>query len=205
MTESNGCFECETKCGGDVALRRRLTMANLATQKKKQLLAKNVMKSLGEGGTVKDAALATGYNAEYGSELVRHDEAVRNYLFAEMEKVGITSPLVATKMYEGLHAMTPPKKEGGERYEDYFVRKQYLDMYFRLRGMYAPEKHEIQEKKVVIIMTADTVKGLLDSRAITEEEILDLEEINHTPITEDMKHITLSDAELDEINEAINE
>ena len=106
---------------------------------------------------------------------MQKDLGVRSYMFREMEKVGITDPYIAMKMKEGMAAMTKPVKEGGEMYDDYFVRKQYIDMYFRLKGMYAPEKSEHTEKVIVLNMTPQMVQGLVDSEAITADDALILE------------------------------
>lgn len=173
-----------------------ITSRKLRSQHKKRALAKNILDNLPHGGTVKDAALKTGYHPEHAYRLVKTDDEVRAILFGAMEDVGITSPLVAAKMYEGMNAMTPPKKEGGQRYEDYFVRKQYLDMYFRLQGMYAPEKHEINEKRIVIVMTPEVVNGLKDARAI-DGEVIDVEEIDGTKEVMDARVIHLDDQDME--------
>ena len=115
--------------------------------------------------------------AQQGHIWANKDLSVRNYLLSEMEKAGITDPYVAQKMKEGFESMTKPLKEGGERYEDNFVRKQYLDMYFRLQGMYAPEKSEHTKKTIILNMTPQFIEGLLDTEKITdaEAEVLEAE------------------------------
>lgn len=126
------------------------------------------------GATQTAAAKAVGATdasaAQHGHIWGTKDASIRAYLFKEMEKVGITDPYVARKMKEGLESMTKPLKEGGTRYEDGFVRKQYLDMYFRLQGMYAPEKSEHTSKVIVMNFTPQFIEGLLDTEKITEAE-----------------------------------
>ena len=133
------------------------------------------------GANQTQAAKAVGSSdasaAQQGYKWANHDLSVRNYLLGEMEKVGITDPYVAQKMKDGLESLTKPLKEGGERYEDGFVRKQYLDMYFRLTGMYAPEKSEHTKKTIVLNMTPQFIEGLIDTGKIdkAEAEVLEAE------------------------------
>ena len=108
--------------------------------------------------------------AQMGHRWANQDLSVRDYLGKEMEKIGITDPYVAKKMKEGMEAETKPLKEDGQRYEDYFVRKQYIDMYFRYHGKYAPEKSEHTKKVIVFQMTPQFIEGLLDTEKITEAE-----------------------------------
>ena len=134
--------------------------------KRRRAFVKGVLK----GKTYKDAALDANFQDEkYGSYLMRQDD-VREYLLYELQQKGVDGNLAARKMREGMDAMTPPKKDGGERYEDYFVRKQYLDIYFKLTGAYAPEKTEHVEKQIVLNFTPDMIQGLVDSGAISQDE-----------------------------------
>ncbi|MBW1975228.1 MAG: terminase small subunit [Deltaproteobacteria bacterium] len=146
------------------------------------------VKAIMEGCSQTDAAIRAGYKpsnaTDTASKLIRTNETVRAMLLSEFEKAGITDRLVAEKMREGLDAMTPPRKEGGSRYEDFFVRKQYLDIYFRLIGAYAPEKVEMTEKKIVINITPEFVKGLMDAKAIdeTEARVIEAEVLESEPL-----------------------
>jgi hypothetical protein len=125
------------------------------------------------------AAAKAGYAPAYASQLMRQP-LIRSELASQMEQAGITETLLAKKLREGLNAKTPPKKEGGSQYEDQFVRKQFLDVIFKLRGDYAPERKETTEKHITIMMDAAMIKSLKDSRVLTEEEcdILDADVID---------------------------
>ena len=150
-------------------------MPNTKKSKKTKLTQKQqgFADDLLKGKTVAKAA-ADNYNTTYpsvmGRQLMKRDD-VREYMMQRFDEVGITCDEVALKMKEGLDAMTPPKKEGGTRYEDFFTRRLYLDMYFRLRGLYAPEKTEHIEKRIVLNITPEMIKGLQDSGAIDEQEV----------------------------------
>lgn len=126
----------------------------------------------GKAATPSEAARVAKYKDVYGAghRLMKTDD-VRQYMMQKFEDIGITNDEIAFRMKDGLDAMTPPKKEGGTRYEDFFTRRLYLDMYFRLRGLYAPEKTEHIEKRIVINMTPELIKGLKDSGAIDQEEV----------------------------------
>ena len=136
--------------------------------KKQKVFADGVL----AGKSQTQAAVDAGFRqpTNYGSALMSRDH-IREYLFHKFEEVGIDNDLVAMKMKDGMDAMSPPKKDGGKQYEDWFTRRLYLDMYFRLRGLYAPEKTEHVEKRIVINMTPELVKGLLDSGAIDSQEL----------------------------------
>ena len=121
-----------------------------------------------------EAVRVAGYDSKHPGTIAQglmKSETVRAYLSKAFEKVGITDDYTAQKMKEGMEAMTPPKKDGGKRYEDYFVRKQYLDVYYRIKGAYAPEQSEHVEKVIVLQFTPQFVKGLVDSGKVTEEEV----------------------------------
>jgi len=123
----------------------------------------------------RDVGVPENIAAQTAHRWMQKDVGVRNYMFAKMEAVGITDDFIALKMKEGMDALTKPVKEGGERYEDYFVRKQYVDMYIRMKGLYAPEKSEHTEKVIVLNMTSQMIKGLVDTEAITQEDAMVLE------------------------------
>ena len=131
-------------------------------------------KALLAGSNQTQAAKAVGATdasaAQHGHKWATQDASIRVYLAKEMEKVGITDPYIAQKMKEGMEAETKPLKEDGQRYEDYFVRKQYIDMYFRYHGLYAPEKSEHTKKVIVLNMTPQFIEGLLDTEKISEAE-----------------------------------
>lgn len=137
--------------------------------KKQQKFADDVLSGKTQTQAARDN-YKTKYPAKVGSHLMKSDD-IRNYMMMKFDEVGITCDEVAIKMKEGLDAMTPPKKEGGTRYEDFFTRRLYLDMYFRLRGLYAPEKTEHIERRIVLNITPELIKGLKDAGKINQEEI----------------------------------
>ena len=87
---------------------------------------------------------------------------------------------LAKKLKEGLDANYPARfsaKTGNliqEGAPDHLNRRGYLDMAFRLKGSYAPEKRETTERKIVINLNLPAVQGLVDSGAITIEEAEEL-------------------------------
>lgn len=135
---------------------------------------KKFVKGLLEGKNQTEAALSAGYSPgsaeSMGHRLMKRDN-IRADLLTALEKVGITDMKAAIKMQEGLEAMTPARTKGGDRYEDFFVRKQYLDMYFRLVGAYAPEKVESVEKHIVINIDSEFLKGLKDAKVLSDDEM----------------------------------
>lgn len=137
------------------------------------------------GMTIANAASMAGFAPMYGKNLVKQD-LIKNALSSAMVKVGITEDLLARKLHDGLDAMAPPKRDGGKQYEDQFVRKQFLDVIFKLRGDYAPERKETTEKHITIVMDAAMLKGLKDSKVLTEDEcqILDAEVVNESDTRE---------------------
>lgn len=143
------------------------------TVKKKPIVTarqKRFVKELIRRPIKKDAALAAGYSSgEYAYELLAEPH-IQSLLVMELKKAGVDDELAANKMAEGLDAMTPPKKDGGERYDDQFVRKQYLDMYFRLKGNYAPTEHNVSQKTININITPEMASALADAGAFSEDE-----------------------------------
>lgn len=144
------------------------------------------VKGLLEGKSPSAAGLSAGYtDPGYGLALARQP-LIKSLLVAEMEKQGITDGLLARKLKDGLNAQTVPRKEGGQRYDDQFVRKQFLDIVFKVRGDYAPERSEAIEKKIVLIVDGRLRNALLDTGKITEDEskIIDGEIIGDTELPE---------------------
>lgn len=131
------------------------------------------------GKTYSTAAIDAGFKqSEYGSVLMKN-EVVQKLLVQKMEQAGITDELLARKIMDGLEAKTLPRGKDGARYDDQPVRKQFLDIVFKIRGDYAPEKIESTEKKLTIIIDSNMVTALKDSKVLTSEEIKYLE---HEPI-----------------------
>lgn len=137
---------------------------------------KAVVKHILNGESVANASMLAGYSQTYGQKLAQIPK-FRKELECQIAKAGITDSLLATKLREGLDSMVPPRKEGGKLHADNFVRKQYLDVIFKLRGDYAPERTEITEKQVIINFDADLLKALRDSRAIDMGDVEILEQL----------------------------
>lgn len=152
------------------AARKKSPQTNIRRKK----FVKNLVSGMGVG----QAALRAGYaDKTEGSHLLK-EPSVLTALQTAMEKAGITDDYLATKIHEGLNAVYPEKltKDGrvlSPAAPDFFVRGQYIDKVFKVRGDYAPDRH-IEEKKVLTInVTMDTLKGLKDC-GVLEAEILDV-------------------------------
>lgn len=145
-------------------------MAKALLPRKKKFADKVLKDNMNGAEAARAVGVPDNIAAQTAYRWLHKDQGVRAYLFKEMEKAGITDPYVAQKMKEGMSAMTKPVKEGGERYEDYFVRKQYIDMYFRLKGMYAPEKSEHTETQIILNITPQLSDGLKDALGLEGEE-----------------------------------
>lgn len=134
---------------------------------------KFVKKYIETGNLAKSAELA-GYNSQHGSYL-KQQPKIQNEIQLALKKVGLDDESAARKLKEGQEA-TYVKKDKGKEYPDYHARHKYLDTQIKLEGWYAPEKHEMQQKKLVVILSPELRKGLIDARAITEAEAEVIEE-----------------------------
>ena len=86
---------------------------------------------------------------------------------------------------DGKHAMTNVKKEDGKHYPDYHARAKFSDMVSKIKGAYAPEKHEIEHKQIILNFDSTTVAGLLDSKAISPlEATAVVKELSREPLEE---------------------
>ena len=122
------------------------------------------------GASQSSAAVSAGYSADYGKALM-NNPAVQGLLHTAMQQAGIDDLLIARKLREGLDAKAPPRKDGGKQYPDQFVRKQFLDVIFKLRGDYAPEKSEHINKTINLTLDMGMIKALKDTKFITAEEV----------------------------------
>ena len=150
----------------------------LCTQREKKFV-----KAIVETSEVGKSAVRAGYSdVTYGSKLLKSPR-VLNAIAEAMEKAGIHDEFLAVKLKEGLGATYPQKfSSRGKMVQDvspdFFTRSIYLDKALKIKGAYAPEKREITEKKIMIMITPEFVKGLVDSEAITD---LEFEEIKQLP------------------------
>lgn len=145
------------------------------TDKEKRFVKKYV-----QTGRVGEASLWAGYTNTHHGSFLKAQPKIQNALMVAMEKAGVTDSNISRKIKQGMNAKYPPKRDGAKQYPDYFTRKHYIDMVLKVRGDYAPEKHEISQKQIVIVMNPETIKGLVDAKAVSEEEaeVLEAEIIN---------------------------
>ena len=118
----------------------------------------------------------------YGSFLDRQP-MIQTMLQLALEKKGLTDDKVADVLDDGLKSFYV-KKDGGTEYPDFHAREKYLVDLIKIKGGFAPEKHEISEKRIILMITPDFKKGLKDSGLIGEEEekIIDAEIIKEEDV-----------------------
>lgn len=122
------------------------------------------------------AARKAGYVSQgYGSFLDQQPH-IQTMLQQALERKGLTDDKVADVLDDGLKAFFV-KKDGGTEYPDFHAREKYLVNLIKIKGGFAPEKHEVTEKRIILMITPDFKKGLLDSGLINkkDEEIIDAE------------------------------
>jgi len=129
---------------------------------------KFVKKFIETGNQAKAASLAGYAQPGEGSYLTKQPK-IQTSIQKALDDAGLTDVKVADLLKDGTKAYYV-KKDGGRKYPDFHARDKSVDKIIKIKGGYAPEKHEIMEKKLVIILSPETRKGLIDARAITEEE-----------------------------------
>ena len=130
---------------------------------------KKFVKALAKTGEVRRSAQLAGYDDPgYGTFLQRQPH-IQTALQQALEKEDLNDDKVASEIKDGLKS-TYVKKDGGTAYTDFHARHKYLDTLIKIKGGYAPEKHEIRQEKLTLIVTPDVIKGLKDSKAITDDE-----------------------------------
>lgn len=145
---------------------------------------KKFVKQVARTNKIGQSALAAGFSdPHYGSYLMRQPQ-IQSALQVEMEKIGITDEFLAKKLKHGLNAYYPPKKEGGRKYPDFFTRNQYMKDVLKVRGdLKDRQEIDITKKQIVVMITPEMTKGLLDSGAINKEEAQEI--IEHEPIEDE--------------------
>lgn len=120
----------------------------------------------------------------YGSFLDRQP-MIQTMLQQALEKKGLTDDKVADVLDDGLKSFYV-KKDGGTEYPDFHAREKYLVDLIKIKGGFAPEKHEVTEKRIILMITPDFKKGLLDSGLIDKdgEKIIDAEIIKEEDATD---------------------
>lgn len=129
---------------------------------------KKYVRRVAETGEIIKSAQDVGYKGNYGSQLMRNPK-ILTALQEELELLDVTKTVIVRKIKKGLNA-TRVIKDGGKKYPDFHAQHKFLDMLLKIRGDYAPEKHEIRQERLVIVYGADMRKGLIDAEAITEKE-----------------------------------
>lgn len=138
---------------------------------------KKFVRELAKTGEIGKSALKAGYkDPNYGSQLMMNPKIV-TALQIELENQGVTREKIVKKINEGLNA-TRVIKDGGKKYKDYHAIHKFLDTYLKITGEYAPEKHQIEEKRITIVITPETLKGLKDAKAITDADIEEIRQEN---------------------------
>ena len=140
---------------------------------------KKFVKKVIETGNQSKAASLAGYDSGYASYLAKQPK-IQTAIQLALDKAGLTDVKVADLLKQGTKAYYV-KKDGGKRYPDFHARDKSIDKIIKVKGGYAPEKHEIKQTKLTLIITSDTFKGLKDAEAITEAEI---EEISRERLEE---------------------
>lgn len=141
-------------------------LTNKITNRKQKKFVKKLVET---GGNVARATDLAGYEHGYGYHLMKQPK-IQTELQVALENAGLTDDTIADKIEEGQQA-TYVKKDGGTEYPDYHARHKYVDMQIKIGGGYAPEKHEIKQEKLVVILSPELRKGLIDAEAMTEDEM----------------------------------
>lgn len=124
--------------------------------------------ALAKTGSTMKAADISGYDHSYVSWLKKQPH-IQTALQEALRKENLDDKRIAKTIDKGLKA-TYVKKDGGKAYPDFHARHKYLDTAIKIHGGYAPEKHEIRQEKLTLIVTPDCLRGLKDAGAITDED-----------------------------------
>lgn len=123
-------------------------------------------------GNVSKAAALAGYGSGYGYHLTKQPK-IQTALQLALDEAGLGDSKIASLLKAGSKAYYV-KKDGGEKYPDFHARDKTVDKLIKVHGGYAPEKHEIKQEKLVLIITPETIKGLLDAKAIKPEDVKEI-------------------------------
>ena len=156
---------------------------------------KNFIRHLLSGKPISQSSRLAGFGNQTGYGLMKNP-AIQNELARQMEEAGISDKYLARKIKQGLNARTIPQRENGTRYDDQFVRRQFVDMAIKVKGGYAPEKLETEHKVIQIVIDSNMIGALKDAKAISDSDLEDIKVLEHTPIEELEEEIL--DAEITE-------
>lgn len=162
-------------------------MPNPLIRKKLTVKQQKFVKKYVESGKVATAAANAGYGSPgYGSYL-KAQPNIQNAIERAMTKAGITEDLVGQTIKEGLGSTTPKlyDKSGmniirGE-HPDFHVRKEYVDIVLKVKGAYAPERRETLDRRFVINVNLDTLKGMAEADVLDAEEVKEIKELEAHP------------------------
>ena len=129
---------------------------------------KKYARRVAETGEIIRSATDVGYRGNYGSQLMKNPK-ILTAIQQEMDNLNVDTEAIVRKIKQGLNAYRVIK-DGGKKYKDFHAQHKFLDMVLKIRGDYAPEKHEIRQEKLTLIITPEVLKGLKDSEAITDAE-----------------------------------
>lgn len=142
---------------------------------------KKFIQNVAKGQNLTRAATNAGFMSPgYGSYLMRQP-IIRDGLARVMEKAGATDENVANVLGEGLGAIMV-KKDGGKEYVDYETRRRYAELILKTKKDIDSVGSNVSNTQINIVVTPELAKGLVDSGAVTIEEI---EELQHEPIREE--------------------
>ena len=134
------------------------------------LRQKKFVKKFIETGNQAKAAMLAGYSQPGEGSYLTKQPKIQTALQVALDNAGLTDVKVADLLKEGSKAYYV-KKDGGRKYPDFHARDKSVDKIIKIKGGYAPEKHEVMEKKLVIILSPEMRRGLIDAKAVTEAEV----------------------------------
>jgi hypothetical protein len=129
---------------------------------------KRFARKVAKTGNIMKSGADVGYKGNYASQLMQNPK-IQTAIQVEMDRLDVNTEKIVKKIKQGMNAYRVIK-DGGKKYKDFHAQHKFLDMALKIRGDYAPEKHEIRQEKLTLIITPETLKGLKDSEAITEAE-----------------------------------
>jgi len=127
----------------------------------------------GEDITMKQAAIQAGYAKSYAAQaasrinkLISQNEAVRMM----MEKKGIGVETLVDDLKEIRGATCPPTKyDPNGEHPDYLVRQRNVEFRAQILDALPPKKLEIEERKISITITADTLERIRAVKSMARE------------------------------------
>lgn len=152
---------------------------NLDDKKPLTVPQKRYCKNVLKGDNLTVAAQRAGLMSQgYGSYLMRQPK-IRQELARLLETEGVDDARLAKKLDEILDA-TLVKKDGGREYPDYPTQLRAVETVFRVKRDIAADGSTVSQTQINIVLSPELLKGLKDSKVLSEEEIIELEEIEES-------------------------